>query len=84
MTSREIVKTALHVLVAWMNGREPASADIAVLQNAVPSSAHLPPDELACQVIRYLSGRAAFRESREERSPHQQLTDDVAGRETGQ
>ena len=64
MNSRELVETALRVLVAWNDGRRPASADLDVLKQAFPSSAHLADDELACQVIHDLSGRA-FQESPE-------------------
>ena len=77
MSSKELVETALHVLVAWNDGRKPAPADIDILKNTFPSSAHLPIDELCCQVIHDLSGRA-FRETEGERSPHQQFMDDVA------
>jgi hypothetical protein len=55
---KELVETALRVLVAWNDGRRPASADLDVLKEAFPSSAKLPDDELACQVIHDLSGRA--------------------------
>jgi hypothetical protein len=58
MSPLELVQTALRVLVAWNQGREPAIADVEVLTRAFPSSAHLPQDELACQVIHDLSGRA--------------------------
>ena len=52
MNSRELVETALRVLVAWNDGRRPAPADLDVLKEAFPSSAHLADDELACQIIR--------------------------------
>jgi len=52
------VETALRVLAAWTDGRKPASADLTTLKQAFPSSAHLPDDDLACQVIHDLSGRA--------------------------
>ena len=58
MDPRELVETALHVLTAWADGRKPASADVEALKQAFPSSAHLPDDDLACQVIHDLSGRA--------------------------
>ena len=61
MNTREMVDTALRVLVAWTGGREPTSADLDILKRAFPSSAHLPDDELACQVIHDLNG-TAFRE----------------------
>jgi hypothetical protein len=48
----------LRVLVAWNDGRTPASSDLETLRGAFPSSSHLPDDELACQVIHDLSGRA--------------------------
>lgn len=53
----ELVETALHVLVDWMNGRKPNPAEVDRLIQSFPSSAHLPVDELACQVIHDLSGR---------------------------
>lgn len=49
--------TALHVLVAWSDRREPAPADIQILKEAFPSAANLPVDELCCRVIHELSGR---------------------------
>ena len=58
MNPKELVETALRVLVAWNHGRKPASADLNTLKEAFPSSAHLPDDDLACQVIHDLSGRA--------------------------
>ena len=59
---KHLVETALRVLVAWTDGRRPASStDLDILKEAFPSSAHLPDDELACQVIHDLSG-IAFRE----------------------
>jgi hypothetical protein len=61
MSPTELVETALRVLAAWTDGRKPASADVEALKRAFPSSAHLPDDDLACQVIHDLSGRA-FRE----------------------
>jgi hypothetical protein len=61
MSPRELVETALRVLSAWTAGRKPAPADLNTLKEAFPSSAHLPDDDLACQVIHDLSGRA-FRE----------------------
>jgi hypothetical protein len=77
MSSRkELVETALHVLVAWIDGRKPAPADLATLKDAFPSSAHLPADELACQVIHDLSG-VAFRESGQSEVPDQGI-DEVA------
>ena len=58
MNPRELVETALRVLAAWTDGRKPAPADLNTLKEAFPSSAHLPDDDLACQVIHDLSGRA--------------------------
>jgi hypothetical protein len=58
MSPRELVETALLVLAAWTDGRKPASADVEALKEAFPSSAHLPDDDLACQVIHDLSGTA--------------------------
>lgn len=64
MAPNKLVETALRVLVAWTDGRKPALVDLDILKEAFPSSAHLPEDELACQVIHDLSGRA-FREPAE-------------------
>jgi hypothetical protein len=58
MSPNELVETALRVLVAWTHGCNPASADLDILKKVFPSSANLPDDELACQVIHDLSGRA--------------------------
>ena len=58
MNPRELIETALRVLAAWTDGRKPASADVEALKRAFPSSAHLLDDDLACQVIHDLSGRA--------------------------
>ena len=58
MSPKELVETALRVLAAWTDGRKPASADVEALKRAFPSSAHLLDDDLACQVIHDLSGRA--------------------------
>ena len=58
MSPRELVETALRVLAAWIDGRKPARADVEALKRAFPSSAHLPDDDLACQVIHDLSGTA--------------------------
>jgi hypothetical protein len=58
---KHLVEMALRVLVAWTDGRRPPSTDLDILKEAFPSSAHLPDDELACQVIHDLSG-IAFRE----------------------
>ena len=56
MSRKELVETGLRVLVAWIDGRKPAPADLNILKEALPSSANLPDDELACQVIHDLSG----------------------------
>ena len=76
MSSKELVETALHVLVAWNDGREPAPADVDILKKAFPTWAHLPIDELCCQIIHDLSGRE-LREPAQERTAFEQL-DDVA------
>ena len=76
MSSRELVETALQVLAAWTHGQEPAPAEIEILRNAFPSSANLPADELACQVIHDLSS-SAFRETERDRE-NQGYMDDVA------
>jgi hypothetical protein len=58
MSNKELVETALQVLVAWNGGSEPLPAYVEILRNAFPASSHLPIDELACQVIHDLSGIA--------------------------
>ena len=58
MTPKELVEIALHVLVAWNEGSKPDPGEVEILKTASPSSAHLPVDDLACQVIHDLSGRA--------------------------
>ncbi len=58
MHRKELVLTALHVLVARVEGCEPAPADLTTLQKAFPDSAHLPDDDLASHVIRTLTGTA--------------------------
>jgi hypothetical protein len=68
MDSKLLVETALRVLVAWNGGAEPANADVEILKGAFPSSAHLPIDDLACQVIHDLSS-VVFREPDRERKP---------------
>jgi hypothetical protein len=62
MSSKELVETALHVLVAWNDRRTPAPADLAALRNALPSHADLPPDDLACAVIHTFGRIPAKRE----------------------
>jgi hypothetical protein len=76
MSPRELVETALRVLAAWTDGRKPASADLNTLKEAFPSSAHLPDDELACQVIHDLSGRAFRKPAQVE--PASSVVDEVA------
>ena len=76
MNPRELVETALRVLAAWTNGRKPASADLNTLKEAFPSSAHLPDDDLACQVIHDLSGRAFGKPAQVETAPP--VMDEVA------
>ena len=58
LRSRELVETALRVLVAWNDRRKVASADIAVLTKAFPDWPDLREDELACRVIHCLSAVA--------------------------
>ena len=58
MDAKELVETALRVLVAWNDRRDPASVDVVVLRTAFSSCANMPVDDLACQVIHDLSGRA--------------------------
>jgi len=53
--AKQLVETALRVLVAWVDGREPPAADINMLKTVRPGMAYLPPDELACQVIHDLN-----------------------------
>ena len=76
MSPRELVETALRVLAAWTDGGKPASADLDILKEAFPSSAHLPDDELACQVIHDLSGRALGKPAAVETTPS--VMDEVA------
>jgi hypothetical protein len=61
-SEREIVEIAFSVLVAWTSGVSPVSEEVEILKNALPSMAHRPLDELACQIIHDLSS-VAFRES---------------------
>jgi hypothetical protein len=51
MSSKQLVETALRVLVAWSNRRTPDPADVLVLKAESPTSFQLPADELACEVI---------------------------------
>jgi hypothetical protein len=57
--SRELVETALHVLVAWTSWRKPSAVDVAVLTSAFPAWNHLPVDDLACRVITTLMPRVS-------------------------
>jgi hypothetical protein len=61
-SEKQIVEIALRVLVAWTSGMEPASEDVGVVQNARPSMAQRPVDEIACQIIHDLSS-VVFREA---------------------
>ena len=74
---RAVVETALHVLVAWNDGRKPAPADVDILKTAFPSSADLELDDLCCQIIHDLCGRT-LQEPQEEPGSHQQSEDEVA------
>ncbi len=56
-SDKELVDSALRILVAWTNGRKPAPADVAVLRDAFPSCSQMADDDLACQVVHDLSGR---------------------------
>ncbi len=76
MSSKDLVETALRVLVAWNDGQKPASPDVNILRRAFPSSAHWPIDELACQVIRDLSG-TLHRDAKPD-PPAPRLIDEVA------
>jgi hypothetical protein len=58
MSPKELTETPLRVLTTWIDGRKPASADMDLLKQAFPSSAHLAVDDFACQVIHDLNGRA--------------------------
>jgi hypothetical protein len=51
MNPKHLVVTALHVLEAWNDRRNPAPVEIQILQEAFPSVAHLPIDDLCCLVI---------------------------------
>ena len=76
MSPKELVETALRVLAAWTDGRKPAPADLNTLKEAFPSSAHLPDEDLACQVIHDLSGRAFGKPAQVETAPP--VMDEVA------
>ena len=73
MTPRELVETALHVLVAWTESSKPDPGEVEILKTAFPSSAHLPVDDLACQVIHDL-GRRAFTQSELDAEPRSGIT----------
>ena len=76
MSPKELVETALRVLVACNHGRTPASADLAILTEAFPLSANLADDELACQVIQDLSASAFRKPAQAETAPP--VIDEVA------
>jgi hypothetical protein len=76
MSPKELLETALRVLAAWTDGRKPAPADLNTLKEAFPSSAHPPDDDLACQVIHDLSGRAFVKPAQVETAPP--VMDEVA------
>jgi hypothetical protein len=69
MSPKELVETALRVLAAWTDGRKPAPADLNTLKEAFPSSAHVPDDDLACQVIHDLSGTVSRKPAQVETAP---------------
>ena len=73
MTPKELVETALHVLVAWNEGSKPDPGEVEILKTAFPSSAHLPVDDLACQIIHDLNGRA-FQGPQSGHKPHSRIT----------
>ena len=50
--SPDKVQIALKVLVCWMDGKTPSSEDIQLLRSLEPDLDRLPPDELACTVIK--------------------------------
>jgi hypothetical protein len=76
MNPRELVETALRILTAWTVGRKPVSADLNTFKEAFPSWAHLLDDELACQVIHDLGGRASGKPAQVETAPP--VIDEVA------
>jgi hypothetical protein len=49
--SLEAMTTAVRVLRALNRKQPPDPGDLDYLRQAAPVSAHLPPDELACEVI---------------------------------
>lgn len=74
MNANELLEAALHVLVAWNTGNEPDPLEVEALRNAVPASAGMEIDELACQIIHREGGRL-LEESEQERNT-QRLTGD--------
>lgn len=58
MSSHELLETALRVLVACISGQAPASADEETLRSEYFTFGGLPIDELACQIVNDLGGRA--------------------------
>ncbi len=73
MNPKELVETALRVLVAWNDGRVPSTADLEILRLAFPNHAALPSDDLACQVINSLAGRNFEGETGSAGSPQQKI-----------
>lgn len=60
----EAMMIAMRVLSAMNEKRAPASEDVDWLYQHVPDSESLPPDELACSVVREeVIARAALRKS---------------------
>jgi len=57
-TARELIETALRVLVAWNSRSQPSLTDLTKLQRAFPAWNHLPVDEMACQAFNALRGFA--------------------------
>ena len=55
--ARQWLELALRVLTACNERRRPAMSDIACLEAAYPTLAHLPVDELACQAVDDLTPR---------------------------
>ena len=59
LQSLTAMKTALRVLTAITERHDPAPEDIEELRLAVPNSASLPNDELACEAIQMALRRRA-------------------------
>lgn len=57
------MKVALRVLTALTEKHSPAKSDMDDLHEFAPSLAHLPPDELACEVIQQALQRRAVARS---------------------